>query len=227
MQVAQWDYQQDLDEPACIEVPLRLLHEYLQEQGHPVHLAGHGISGALALLYAQRYPDRVRSLVLLGVSPCPAVCWQSYYYSNRWMLNCDRTFVLSMMVSQLFGEAVRSITRELVCRLKRELDETPSPHSLFRKGDLPITDASVPVPLLVCGSQNDVVIPPETLTAWQSLLKPERGDSLWQCPSGRHFFHYFQPKQVSQVMAQFWQQPLSELAQSTLNICTPSGRSGH
>lgn len=207
MEVAQWDYQQSLDEPACLDLPLTLLHDYLQDQPQPVHLAGHGISGVLAILYAQRYPDYVRSLSLLGVGPCLAACWQAHYYRNRWMLTCDYSFVLSLTVSQLFGAAARPITRELVDRLRRDLDETPFPHSLFGSGDLGVNN--VPVPLLVCGSQDDVVIDPETLLTWQHLMNPYRGDRIWQCPSGGHFFHYFHPKWVSQVMLQFWQRLLS------------------
>lgn len=217
MSVAQWDYRQGLDEPACLELPLALLHDYLKSKNHPVHLAGHGLSGALALLYAQHYPDQVRSLILLGVSPRPAICWQSHYYRHRRMLNCDRSFILAMMVSHLFGEAVRPITRELVCRLKGELDETPCPHSLLHDGNISV--AQSPVPLLVCGSQDDVVVSPETLLTWQHLMNPYRGDRLWQCPGGGHFFHYFHAQQVSQAMVHFWQQQLSGTPQTTPLFC--------
>lgn len=215
--VSQWDYQQSLDEPACLEIPLVLLHDYLKNQNQPVHLAGHGLSGALAVRYAQRYPNHVRSLTLLGVSPSLEFCWQSHYYMNRRMLNCDRSFVFSAMVSHLFGETVRPYARELASRLRRELDETPSPHSLLGDRSMPL--GNVPVPLLVCGSQDDIVISPENLLTWQHLMNPYRGDYLWQCPEGRHFFHYFNPKEVGQIMVKFWQKQLPEV-EPIASVCS-------
>jgi pimeloyl-ACP methyl ester carboxylesterase len=201
-QVAQWDYASEPDEPASLDLPLALLHDYLRSQAEPLHLAGHGMSGVLGLLYARRYPERVKSLTLLGVGPDPAISWQSHYYGHRRQLRCDRTLILSMMVSYLLGESVRSIARELVCRLQRELDEAPSPHSLLRDG--PIPAGGISAPLLVCGSQDDPVITPERLSHWQLWMKPD--DRYWQCPGGRHFFHYFYTRQVSRTMVQFWQQ---------------------
>ncbi|HEY9876922.1 MAG TPA: alpha/beta hydrolase [Leptolyngbyaceae cyanobacterium] len=201
--VAQWDYQQTLDEPASLEIPLTMLHDSLKGMNHPVHLAGHGLSGVLALLYARRHPDHVKSLTLLSVGPRPAISWQSHYYMNRRLLCCDRTLVLSVMVSRLFGESVRPLARELACRLQADLDTSPSPHSLLWDGDIP--PGGSPVPLLVCGSQDDSVIGPDMLTHWQHWMNPYRGDQIWQCPEGRHFFHYFQPKQVSRAILQFWQ----------------------
>ena len=203
LKVAQWDYHQELDEPATLTVPLTLLHDYLKGLSYPVHLAGHGISGVLGLLYARQHPRHVKSLTLLGVGPHPAMCWQSHYYMNRRLLCCDRTLVLSMLVSHLFGDSVRPLARELACRLQTALEETPSAHSLLGDGEIPPGDS--PVPLLVCGSQDDVVVPPDTLTHCQHWINPYRGDQIWQCPEGRHFFHYFQAKAVSRTMLQFWQ----------------------
>ncbi|WP_448561516.1 alpha/beta fold hydrolase [Trichothermofontia sp.] len=209
--VLRWDYVQTLDESASLEAPLALLHEFLCDQAQPVHLAGHGLSGTLGLLYARQYPERVKSLTLLGVGPQPAHCWQSEYYACRRLLRCDRAFVLSVMVSQLFGEAMRSISRELVGRLQRDLDETPSPHSLLYRGNL--AEGEAPVPLLICGSQDDVIVGPDLLDQWQTWLRPDRGDTLWSCSNGRHFFHYYHAKAVSRAMVQWWQQQEAGIAQ--------------
>jgi len=202
--VLRWDYVQSLDESASLTVPLALLHEFLSEHGQPVHLAGHGLSGTLGLLYARQHPEWVKSLTLLGVGPQPAHCWQAHYYAHRRLLRCDRAFVLSLMVSQLFGESVRSISRELVGRLQRDLDQTPSPHSLLQRGE--IAAGGAPVPLLICGSQDDTVVGPDCLTQWQTWLHPDRGDTLWLCPGGQHFFHYYYAKPASRRMVRWWQQ---------------------
>jgi hypothetical protein len=60
--IAQWEYQQMPDEPCSFDIALALLHDYLKQRDCPIHLIGHGISGLLALLCAQRHPAHVRSL---------------------------------------------------------------------------------------------------------------------------------------------------------------------
>lgn len=202
--LAQWDYHQTLDEPASLEVALELLDDYLQSVEQPIHLAGHGLSGVLGLLYAQWQPQRVRSLTLLGVSPRLTMTWHAHYYASRRLLDCDRTLVLSMMVAHLFGESMRAIAPELSRRLQADLETSPCPHSLLWDGNIPM--ATVPVPLLVCGSQDDVIVGPEDLTQWQPWMHPQRGDFICSCEQGRHFFHYFQPQWVSRVMVRFWRQ---------------------
>jgi len=199
--VSQWNYTQTLDEPASLDLPLRLLHEYLRQREQPVHLAGHGVSGLLGILYARQYPQHVKSLTLLSVGPQPALSWQSHYYANRRLLRCDGGLVLAMMVFHLFGDSVRSIACELSRRLRADLEETPSLHSLL--GDGVVSPGESPVPLLVCGSQDDVVISPEEMRDWQRWMNPDRGDRLWQCSEGRHFFHYFHAEPLSRVMLEF------------------------
>jgi len=200
--VAQWDYQQGLDEPASLDEPLTLLHDHLKSKSTPTHLAGHGLSGVLGLLYARQYPERVKSLTLLAVGPQPDILWQSHYYTHRRLLGCNRDLVFSMLVSQLFGESVRSIAQELACRLKYDLDETPSPHSLLQDGE--ISAGGAPVPIFACGSADDVVVGSDTLERWRQWLSPDQQDAVWQCPSGKHFFHYFHANQVCRAMVNFW-----------------------
>lgn len=65
------------------------------------------------------------------------------------------------------------------------------------------------MPLLVCGGSDDVVIDQKLQTDWQPWLKPE--DTLWQCPQGRYFFHYFQPEKVAHEISTFLQLKQSAL----------------
>jgi len=201
--VAQWDYHHSADDPALLEIPLTLLHDYLKAVARPIHLAGHGLSGVLGLLYAQRYPERVRSLTLLGVGPYPMVTWHSHYYAQRRLLPCRRDRILIKLVNDLFGPMARSMVRELVCRLEADLDSTPAPHSLICHPYL--APGSAPVPLLACGSQDDGVIAPHEFLRWQHWLQPGRGDRLWQCPQGRHFFQYSEATALARAMGNFWQ----------------------
>jgi len=199
--VAQWEYQQTPDEPCSLDVALVLLHDYLKHRGHSTHLIGHGVSGLLALLYAQRHPERVRSLTLLSVGVNPAINWQSHYYTQRRLLPCDQQTILRQMVYGLLGCSPKDITETLMKLLEQDLYQSLSPHSLVRSTNLlPI---SVGVPLLVCGSVDDVIIDPNQLRGWQQHLH-HSASRLWVCPGGRYFFHYFYPQQVGEQIVQFW-----------------------
>ncbi|WP_414511358.1 hypothetical protein [Synechococcus sp. RC10A2] len=61
----------------------------------------------------------------------------------------------------------------------------------------------VPVPMLVCASEDDPIVDPASLEQWGNYLKP--GDQMWFCPGGRHFFHYSFPSLVNLKIMDFWQ----------------------
>lgn len=199
--IAQWEYLPTQDEASSLDGALILLQDYHKHSDRPVHLLGHGLSGLLGLLYARRHPERVKSLTLLSVGVYPAVDWQAHYYTQRQLLLCHRSMLLAHMVRSLLGPLTRSVTEKVVRILEQDLDSSPSPHSLLHRISLPPGD--VPVPLLVCGSRNDIVVDPNARRDWQNWLKP--GDRLWECPGGRHFFHYFHPELVGQQILKFWQ----------------------
>ncbi len=96
--VAQWEYYQTLDEPSSFEITLTLLHDYIKCCNHPLHLVGHSTSGLLGLLYAQRHPERVRSLTLLSVGIQPAIDWKTHYYNYRRLLPCPQQKILHRIV---------------------------------------------------------------------------------------------------------------------------------
>jgi pimeloyl-ACP methyl ester carboxylesterase len=211
--IAHWQYCQTQDEPTCLEVALELLHEYARDR--PLHLLGHSTSGLLGLLYARRYPAQVKSLTLLSVGIHPAIDWQSHYYVLLKLLPCSRQTILTQMVYNLFGYQSKPIRQNLVRTLERDLTNSLSPHSLFQQAS--IAPASVSVPLFVTGSQDDMVVDPQQIEGWRrwgvgadfqisrsldhNSVQPNR---LWQCPSGRHFFHYFHPALVGEQILNFW-----------------------
>ncbi|MER3587432.1 MAG: hypothetical protein C4322_02855, partial [Mastigocladus sp. ERB_26_1] len=155
----------------------------------------------IALLFARRYPQKVRSLALLAVASQSANTWQAHYYQQRLLFPLSREQVLVNSVRTLFGNQSPANTKKLMTALIRDLDESPTPHSLFRLVHLP--KGGVSMPMLVCGSKNDPIVTPPELQDWQNWLKPE--DILWECPKGYHFFHYFYPQQVGEQMLSFWQ----------------------
>ncbi|MEM6437418.1 MAG: alpha/beta hydrolase [Cyanobacteria bacterium P01_D01_bin.115] len=199
-----WEYAQSADEPCDLAVAIALLDDYLQSLTHPVHLLGHSLSGLLALLYAQQYPERVQSLTLLSVGADPQIGWQSHYYTLRTLLPCSRKTVLNQMVRLLFGPQSPKITARFTRMLTRVLDAELAPHSLIARHAL--TLAPVATPLLVCHGNQDVILDPNAQIQWNSVFKP--GDRRWQCPAGRHFFHYEYPELTGQAILQFWQQPI-------------------
>lgn len=211
--IAQWEYYQTPDEPSSFEVALVLLHNYLKHSNQPIHLMGHGRSGLLALLYAQRHPERVRSLTLLSVGVNAAMDWQAYYYAQRQLLPCSRQVLLTRIVNTLFGYSSEAITKAAVRLLEQDLDYALSPHSLIKPVSLPPIEVSAP--LLVCGSVDDVVVTPHQLRSWQQYFH-EDSSQLWICPGGRYFFHYFHPQSVAEQILHFWRS-FSE-CQSNLSV---------
>ena len=198
--IAQWEYCQTSDEASSLDKAVVLLHDFLQFR-RPVHLIGHGMGGILGLIYARRYPEHVQSLALLAVASQPATTWQVRYYVQRQLLPCSRQQVLAQTVRSLFGSQLPYPAKDLVRVLARDLEESPSPHSLFKLVDLPT--GGVSMPLMVCGCKTDPVVDPISLAGWLTCLKQE--DYLWECPEGHHFFHYFHPQQVGEQVLDFWQ----------------------
>ncbi|MDX2243497.1 MAG: alpha/beta hydrolase [Leptolyngbyaceae cyanobacterium bins.302] len=198
--IARWEYCQTQDEALSLEVALVLLHDYLKHHPGQVHLLGHGTSGLLALLYARRHPERVRSLTLLSVGVHPAVDWQAHYYAQLQLLPCSREILLKQTVYNLFGYQSSPVMRELQQVLERDLNSSLSPHTLYQR--VSFFPGGVTVPLLVCGSATDEIVDHNLLHGWQPWLKPD--DRLWCCPTGRYFFHFFQPQVVGQQIVDFW-----------------------
>jgi pimeloyl-ACP methyl ester carboxylesterase len=212
--IAQWEYQQTLDEPISLEVALTLLHDYLKQFDRPIHLLGHSTSGLLGLLYARRYPERVKSLTLLSVGVHPTIDWQAHYYVTLKMLPCTREIILAQMVYNLFGYKRKSEIRSWVEILKRDLSTSLSPHTLFQRVSIP--PGGVSVPLFVSGSQNDVIVDIHQLQGWKSWLK--EGDRLWECSEGRHFFHYLYPQQLGDEILHFWESISSKKVEACLTV---------
>lgn len=209
-----WNYMQTADEPCCLETALALLHDYMAQQIRPIHLIGHSLSGALALLYTFRYPERVKSLTLLSVGTNPAISWHAHYYALRELLPCSRTIVLHQMARLLFGPQPPARLREIAKILEQVLDTELAPHSLATRSTLP--PGGVAPPLLVCHGAHDVIVDPSTRVQWKQWLKP--GDRLWHCVQGRHFFHHDHPQRTSQVILAFWQQVVYQSGLSLVEL---------
>ncbi len=200
--VARWEYQQHCDEASSLEEAVNLLVDYIKQSDRPMHLAGHGISGVMAMMAADRVPHLIKTLSLLGVAPQPALTWQAHYYVQRLTLPCSQARLLAQLCRSLFAPQTPHSVQTLVKLLTRDLSTSPSPHSLFHIAKFdPIQPQ---VPLLVCNGASDFVISPDVAELWQGLAKP--GDRVVSIPEGQHFFHYDFSEQIAQEMTQFWSQ---------------------
>lgn len=199
--IARWKYIQTQDEPSSLTRALELLHDYLKSRCQSVHIIGHGTSGLLGLLYARKYPTRIKSLTLLSVGVNPGIDWHAHYYAMCQLLPISRQKILAQMVRIMFGSRDDYSTKRLVRVLEKDLNHSPSPHSLFRRVKEP--SGGVSVPLMVCGSKDDGIVDRHSLRGWRDWFK--EGDRLWECPQGRHFFQSFYPQLTGKEILNFWQ----------------------
>jgi pimeloyl-ACP methyl ester carboxylesterase len=199
--IAYWEYNQELDEASSPEIALTLLHDYLKSKSQAINLIGHGTGGLLGLLYAHKYPQQVKSLILLGVGAASWIDWQAHYYQMRKLLPCSQEIILVRMVQMMFGYQSQTNTTKLVEILKQDLSTAPTTHSLYQLNR--IESGGVSMPMMVCGSENDGICDRSALEGWSDYLK--EGDQIWTNPLGHHFFHYFFPESTGRKIIKFWQ----------------------
>ncbi|MEM6611836.1 MAG: alpha/beta fold hydrolase [Cyanobacteria bacterium P01_C01_bin.72] len=198
--LAYWEYHQELDEASSLKIALTLLHDYIKTKSQAIDIIGHGTGGLLGLLYARQYPNRVKSLTLLGVGSTPSSDWQAQYYQIRQLLPCSQEITLGRIVRMMFGPQSRSNTVNLTKVLQRDLVTAPTSHSLYQLDH--VEPGGVSMPMMVCGSENDGIINRSSLDGWNEYLKS--GDELWVNSQGHHFVHYFFPEVTGRQIIKFW-----------------------
>ena len=232
--VRRWEYYQSLDEPCCVQSIVDMLYAYVSDRarlesqlkdsvGHEaykLHLVGHGVSGIVALLYAQQHPEHVASLTLLSIAANPAVNWQAHYYALRNLLPCSREMVLAQMTRLLFGPQSIRLTKALSQLLASDLDSAPTLHSLAHHTQ--ILPGQVSVPLLICNGEFDAVVGSHNDVQWQKWRVCSTSDDgandtdlqLWRCPEGNHFFHFYHAAAVATALEKHWKTVMQQSKRS-------------
>jgi pimeloyl-ACP methyl ester carboxylesterase len=210
--IANWQYRYGLDEGGCLDNAIEMLNLYLTDREDPIHLIGHGMGGTLALLFSQRYPDKVRSLTIMGVAEQPAVTWHAYYYVQRQTFSCSPQQILVRLVRNLLGDTLPHPIGHLGAALRKDLEQGLSPHSVLKIGAIP--QGGVAMPLLICSATEDPIVHLSAVVDWNKWLKPQ--DELFWVSGKMHFFHYFYPERLSNQIQKFWQESSSQVPQSIL-----------
>ena len=199
-EVKRWSFEHDLDESCDVDIVHGLLRQTIDNSSSPVHLIGHGISGTIAYLYAQKCPKDIYSVSVLSVDTHSANQWTSHYQSMRSQLPCSRYHILSHLSSLLVNrnsEQVRNIVTRLLARC---LDNDFVYGSIVKSQTIEnIKKANVPI--LVINGEQDFVVDEQSCDRWKHYLKP--GDCYQQITNGRHFFPFTEWSQTSNMIESF------------------------
>ncbi|BEV35975.1 alpha/beta hydrolase [Synechococcus sp. M16CYN] len=195
-----WSFQHDLDEACSIATIHELILETMRRENRKYHLIGHGISGTIAHLFANKYPETVHSTILLSVDTAITNQWTSHYLKMRNQFSCSRERILMHLSSCLFREKVSKNNLTMVSLLAKCLDQEYTIGSIASQYILgSIRIASVPT--LVINGNDDFVVDRNANQRWVGQFKP--GDHYRSIKNGRHFFHYEDPRQTSQIIESF------------------------
>ena len=199
-EVKRWSFEHDLDESCDVDIVHSLLRQTIEDSSTQVHLIGHGISGTIAYLYAQKYPERILSVSVLSVDTHSTNQWTSHYQSMRSQLPCSRYHILSHLSSLLVDSSSEQIGNIVMRLLARCLDNDFVYGSIIKSQKIEnINKANVPI--LVINGEKDFVVDKQSHDRWKNILKP--GDCYQQISDGRHFFPFTEWRKTSKMIESF------------------------
>ena len=200
VKVKRWALEHDLDESCDVEVVHSLLRQTIENCSTPVHLVGHGISGTVAYLYAQKYPDNIYSVSVLSVDTRSTNQWTSHYQSMRSQLPCSRYHILTHLSRLLVGKQTEKVVHIITRLLAKCLDNDFVYGSIVQSQTITNLSKAV-VPILVINGENDFVVDKQSYERWKHNLKP--GDCYQEIAQGRHFFPFTEWSQTAKMIESF------------------------
>ena len=198
--VKRWSFEHDLDESCDIDIVHGLLRQTIDNSSGPIHLVGHGISGTIGYLYAQKHPKDISSVSVLSVDTHSANQWTSHYQSMRSQLPCSRFHILSHLSRLLVNSQTEQVGRVMIKLLAKCLDNDFVYGSIVKSQTITnIKKAEVPV--LVINGEKDFVVDEQSHERWKNYLKS--GDCYQKVADGRHFFPFTQWSQTAKMIESF------------------------
>ena len=198
--VKRWSFEHDLDESCDVEVVHSLLRQTIENSSTPVHLIGHGISGTIAYLYAQRYPINISSVSVLSVDTYSTNQWTSHYQSMRSKLPCSRFHILSHL-SRLLVDSQTEQMGQIVARLLAKCLDNDFVYGSIVKSQTIVNLNKAEVPILVINGEKDFIIDEQSHNRWRQYLKP--GDCYQKIANGRHFFPFTEWSKTAKMIESF------------------------
>ena len=199
-QVKRWSFEHELDESCDVEFVHRLLRQSIENCSTPVHLVGHGVSGTIAYLYAQKYPKNISSVSVLSVDTHSTNQWTSHYQSMRSQLPCSRFHILSHLSQLLVDRQTEQVGHIMPRLLAKCLDNDFVYGSIFKTQAITNLNKAE-VPILVINGEKDFVVDEQSHDRWRHYLKP--GDCYHKVANGRHFFPFTEWSQTAKMIESF------------------------
>ena len=199
-EVKRWSFEHDLDESCDIEIVHSLLKQTISNSSDRVHLVGHGISGTIAYLYAQKYPENILSASVLSVDTHSINQWTSHYQRMRSQLPCSRYHILSHLSSLMVNNDTEQV-RNIVTRLLAKCLDNDFVYGSIIKSQRIENVNKANVPILVINGEKDFVVDEQSYGRWKHYLKP--GDCYRKIANGRHFFPFTEWSQTSNMIKTF------------------------
>ena len=199
-EVKRWAFKHDLDESCDVDIVHSLLRQTIDKSSAPIHLVGHGISGTIAYLYAQKHPKNISSVSVLSVDTVSNNQWTSHYQRLRSQLPCSRFHILSHLSSLLVNSDSEQVGKVVTKLLATCLDNDFVYGSIIKSQIIEnINHAKVPI--LVINGEKDFVVDAQSCDRWKNRLKP--GDCYRKIVNGRHFFPFTEWSQTSSIIESF------------------------
>lgn len=183
------------DEGLSMEVFLRDIDDALDDAGwHEAHLFGYSMGGYAALLFASRFPHRVRSVVTLGTK----LNWDREGLDRELRLLDPQKMKekVPQFVTQLSAEHGADRWEQLVKGTARVITGLHD-HPLLTPESLAVINCPV---LLCVGDQDRTAVPEHTLEAARSM--PKAGTLV--LPFTPHPFQAVRLEVLRPVLAAFW-----------------------
>ena len=199
-EVKRWAFEHDLDESCDVDIIHSLLRKTIKSTSNSVHLVGHGLSGIVAHLYAQRYPKNISSVSLLSVDINSTNQWTSHYQSIRSQLPCSRFQILSHL-SRLLVDSNKDHIQTIMARLLAKCLDNDFVHGSILKNHTINNLGKINTPILIINGEKDFVVDKQCYERWQHHLKP--GDCYQQIMNGRHFFPFTEWDRTAKMIEVF------------------------